>query len=108
MRARYWQKGEVLDYKNETEEVIPENTAVLIGSRLGVTGTLIAPGEIGSLHITGVFELESTAEKIEIGQTVYYDVDADKITVTAGSNVQVGFAAASFEEEETKVLVKIG
>lgn len=108
MRARYWQKGEVLDYKNETEEIIPENTAVLIGSRLGVTGTLIAPGEIGSLHITGVFELEKAAEKIEIGQIVYYDVDADKITVTAGSNVQVGFAAASFGEEETKVLVKIG
>lgn len=108
MKARYWQKGEVLDYWNETEEIISENTVILIGSRLGITGTLIAPGEVGTLHITGVFELEKVAEKIEIGQVVYYDADTDKITVTARSNVQVGFAVASSGEEETKVLVKIG
>lgn len=108
MKARYWQKGEVLDYRNETEKIIPENTAVLIGSRLAITGVAIMPGELGTLHTTGVFELEKAAEKIEIGQVVYYDANADKITVTKENNVAVGFAVASFEEEETKVLVKIG
>ena len=36
--ATYWQRGEAIDYKNETAAVIPANTLLIVGSVLGVAG----------------------------------------------------------------------
>ena len=53
-KAAYWQRGETLDYKNQTDTRIDANTIIPIGERIGVAGTDILPGELGSLHVTGV------------------------------------------------------
>lgn len=49
-KAEYWQRGETLDYKNTGTATIEANTVVIFGSRIGVAGTDIMPGEVGSLH----------------------------------------------------------
>lgn len=105
-KATYWQRGESLDYKNGTDVVIEENTIIAIGTRVGVVGTYINPGETGSLHVCGVYEMPKTdAEEIELGAAVYFD--GAKITATAGSNTPAGYAVAKAEAADTVVLVKL-
>lgn len=73
MKATYCQRGEALDYKNTTNETIPANTVIAIASRIGVTGGTIDPGQTGTLHVCGIFEIKK-AEKAEIalGDLLYY------------------------------------
>jgi len=105
-KAEYWQRGEALDYTNATDAVIPANTIVKIDSRIGVTGTDIAPGEVGSLHVSGVWEVEKTgAAEIAMGKTVYFD--GTGITDAADGNTEAGYAAAPAAADDTTILVKL-
>ena len=109
--AQYLQRGEALDYKNSTTKVIPAGAIITIGSRLGVTGTEIAPGQIGSLHMGGVWTIKKTGTAaIEMGQTVYFD--GTGITDTKGgfgdsAPVEAGYAAAPASAEDSTILVKL-
>ena len=47
-KATYWQRGETIDFKNETGAKIEANTIITLGSRVGIAGTDINPGEVGS------------------------------------------------------------
>lgn len=112
--AEYWQRGEALDYTNGTDALIPANTIVQIGSRIGVTGCPIAPGDTGSLHVGGVWEIAKTGTTaISMGTTVYFDgtgitdaanngADADPV-----SYIEVGYAAADAAASATSILVKL-
>ena len=105
-KATYWQRGESLDYKNGTNAVIEENTIIAIGTRVGITGTYINPGETGSLHVCGVYEMPKTAgEEIELGTAVYFDGTA--ITATAGGNTPAGYAVATAAAADEVILVKL-
>ena len=104
-KATYWQRGESLDYKNGTDVVIEENTIIDLGTRVGITGTYINPGETGSLHVCGVYEMPKTdATEIALGAAVYFD--GTGITATAGST-PAGYAAATAADVDTVVLVKL-
>lgn len=106
MKATYWQRGESLDYKNNTTETIEENTIIAIKTRIGVAGNAIEPGQIGSLHVTGIFEIaKAEGEAITMGTAVYFDGSA--ITATAGSNTPAGYAAQDAAESASTVLVKL-
>lgn len=112
--AEYWQRGEALDYANSTDATIPANTIVQIGSRIGVTGNSIAPGEIGSLHVGGVWEMPKTgASAIDMGTTVYFDgtgitdAENDGAEQDPASYVEVGYAAAPATADATSILVKL-
>ena len=106
MKATYWQRGESLDYKNNTKETIEENTIIAIKTRIGVAGNAIEPGQIGSLHVTGIFEIaKAESEAITMGTAVYFDGSA--ITATAGSNTPAGYAAQDAAESASTVLVKL-
>lgn len=106
MKATYWQRGESLDYKNNTAAVIEENTIIPIVTRIGVAGTAIEPGQIGPLHVTGVFEIaKKKNEAITMGTAVYFD--GSNITATADSNTPAGYAAQDAAESASAVLVKL-
>ena len=105
MKATYWQKGEVLDYTPESNVVNGE--VVSLGTRIGIAGSDIAAGELGHLHVVGVFELDKeTGAAIDMGAAVYYDTENDVITTT-DTGVPAGYAAAAAEAEDTTVLVKL-
>ena len=73
-KAAFWKRGETLDYRNATDAKIEANTVISFGSHIGVAGTDILPGELGSLHVTGVFEIKKTdTGAIEMGKAVYFD-----------------------------------
>ena len=104
-KATYWQRGESLDYVKSGSTVIEANTIISLGTRIGVAGTSINPGETGSVHVTGVYEIEKTAAgAIEMGAAVYFD--GTGIT-TATSGTPAGYAAAAAEADAAVVLVKL-
>ena len=106
-KATYWQRGETLDYRNITETKIEANTIIPFGSHIGVAGTDILPGELGSLHVAGVFEISKTdAGAIEMGTEVYFD--GEGITAMKGdSTIPAGYAAQAAAASDTVILVKL-
>lgn len=107
MNAVYWNRGEAIDYKNGTSQVIKAGEVVAIDKKIGIAGTQIDPGETGSLHVSGVWELPKKAsEAIAVGKPVYYE--ASGITATAGSNPVAGWCVAEAKAADKVVLVKIG
>lgn len=115
-KAAFWQRGETLDYRNDTDTKIEANTVISFGSHIGVAGTDILPGELGSLHVTGVFEIDKTAAgAIEMGTDVYFDgtgitdtADNGKTDDTKKSYTPAGYAAQAATASDTVILVKLG
>lgn len=108
--ATYVQRGEALDYTNGTEAVIPAGSVVSLTTRIGVAGTDINPGAIGSVHVVGVFTMDKTAsEDVKIGDALYFDTATGKITKTGTTSTPpAGFAAAPSGTTEATVQVNIG
>ena len=120
--ATYWQRGEAIDYKNETAAVIPANTLLIVGSVLGVAGMDIPAGEVGSLHkvvrgllkaysdVTGhegVFEIPKKASTaVTAGAKITY-TDTDGASPASGSNPVYGYAVEAAAAEAATVLVKL-
>lgn len=105
-KAAYWQRGESLDYVNDTTAVIEANTIIPIEGRIGVAGTSINPGEKGSLHVTGVYEIAKTGTaEIKMGAAVYYD--GTGITDAESGNTPAGYAAQKAAADDTVILVKL-
>lgn len=114
MTAKYWQKGEVLDYK--ASAAVKNREVVSLGTRIGVAGEDIAAGETGHLHVVGVFEMEKATGAMTMGAAVYYDETAKKITTVASTtgessgkvnNIPAGYAAAPAASADENVLVKL-
>lgn len=105
-KASYWQRGESLDFKNTTNAKIEANTIIALSGRIGVAGTDINPGEVGSVHVTGVYEIAKTGTAaIAQGAAVYWD--GDGITNVSTSNILAGYAAADAAAADTVILVKL-
>lgn len=104
--AVYVQSGDALDFRNTTEEMIPAGTVVLIGKRMGVAGCDIPSGGLGSVHVTGVFEIPKKASvELKAGDSVTF-TNADGIN--KGTADVMGYAvedaAASAATAKVKLL----
>lgn len=105
-KATYWQRGETIDYANATEEKIEAGEILTIGSIIGVAGTEIAPGEVGSAHIEGVYYLpKKEAAEIALGAPVCFKDNA--VEDFAEGEVFAGIAVVKAETADATVLVKI-
>lgn len=114
MKASYYQKGETLDYINSTKEKIEAGTVLTLGNRIGIAGMDIGVGELGSVHVSGVYEFDKKDDdELEVGTVVY--LTADGITAAASEGggkdaaqgVAAGFVAVASPAKSTKVYVKI-
>lgn len=114
-KAAYWQRGESLDYLNETTVVIEANTVIPLAGRIGIAGTSINPGEKGSLHVTGVYEMAKTgASEIAMGAAVYFDgtgitgeADDGAASGEKEAYTPAGYAAQKAAADDETVLVKL-
>ena len=104
--ATYWQRGEAIDYKNETGAKIPADTVLIIGSVLGVAGGDIADGEIGVVHVNGVFEIpKKAAVALTAGEKVTF-TDKDGIDA-AGEGTVYGYATQAAAASDATAIVKL-
>lgn len=104
--AKYVNKGHNLDYVNGTGSDIAAGDILTIGDLVGVAGTDIPDGELGSVAVHGVFMMPITSEAITVGTKVYL-TSAGKITATEGSNTPAGYCAISCTATDTEVAVKL-
>ncbi len=106
-KAAFWQRGEALDYTNTGTKTIEANTIISFGGHIGIAGTDILPGKVGSLHVTGVFEMPKTATgAVEMGTDVYYD-GTGITNIKGDSTVPAGYAAQAAAADDTIILVKL-
>lgn len=111
-KAAYWQRGEALDYVNSGTAKIEANTVIILGSRIGVAGMDISPGETGTLHVTGVYAIPKGSAEIAAGADVYYTaadgaIGTDSEGTSSGVKARAGFACEAASASDTTVLVKI-
>lgn len=107
-KANFYQPGHTLDYPNTTTAAIPANTIVSLISRVGVIGMDINPGEVGVVHVEGVFKMPKAAGvAVTMGQLVYFNVAAGSITTSASGCIPAGYAAAAAIAADSVVLVKL-
>lgn len=105
MIAKYWQKGETLDYIPKA--TVKNGAAVSLGTRIGIAASDIAAGQQGQVHVVGVFEMAKDAAGITLGAAVYYNEAEDRITATAGGNIPAGYAVKAAAAADTTVFVKL-
>ena len=104
--AVYVQSGNALDFRNTTEELILAGTVVLIGKHIGVVGGDIPAGGLGSIHMTGVFEIPKKASvELKAGDNVVFTEEEgiDKATAEV-MGYAVEAAAASAATARVKLL----
>lgn len=106
MKANYVQRGGSLDYKNTTGNMIAAGDVLILGARIGVAGTDMVPGGIGTVHVDGVYEIaKKDSIAVTAGTEVY--LAEDGITTASENNVRAGFAAMDSGQESDRVCVKI-
>lgn len=106
-KAVYWQRGESIDYANSGDAKIEAGTVVELGSLIGVTGCDIAPGEVGSLHIVGVFKFAKGSGAINAGAGVVVSASTGKAAAAGANDTANGVAIEAAASDATEVLVKI-
>jgi predicted RecA/RadA family phage recombinase len=97
MAKNYIQEGEVLDVI-ASGSAITSGDVVVAGSLVGVALNTAAVGESASVSLCGVWEVAKATGALTVGQQVYWDASAKKVTATASSNTLMGYcwkAAAS-------------
>ena len=109
MKARYWEKGVKIDYKNSGSAAIEAGTVVTIGSRIGVAGADIAVGATGSVILDGVFVMPKATGAVTLGQELYFDASAGNVTTTkaASGALYAGIAVDAAGSSDAEVLVRI-
>jgi predicted RecA/RadA family phage recombinase len=108
-KGTYIHKGDTLDYINSSEADIAYGDVVVIGSRVGIAGENIAVDATGSLKVVGVFELPAVNDTaFAVGDALYWDATAGKLTKTAEGNTAAGYATEAKAQTGTTARVKIG
>lgn len=107
MAQNYIQPGKSIDYTNDTGADIASGDVVELASHIGVAGADIPDGEIGTVHLDGVFELPKAAEAIAAGVDVYWDATAGNITATVDTNIPAGMVTKAALLADATVEVRI-
>lgn len=107
-KGTYIQKGDTIDYKNGGSSAIEYNEVVVLASRISIAGEKIAVGATGSLQVTGVYELPAVNnEAFAVGDLLYWDATAGKLTKTSTSNTAAGWCVEAKATAGTLGKVKI-
>ena len=94
MATNFIQLGEVLHYVAQAGDDIKSGDLVAVNDVVGVAITDGIEGELLAVSVQGVYEVPVPAASGNIaqGKTVYYDATAKEITLTATSNLFIGWA----------------
>lgn len=79
--VNYIQKGDIINYKNDSTKAISYHDVVELQNLLGIAQENIAVGDMGAVAIVGVHGFSADKNDIPVGSRVYYDKGV--ITATA-------------------------
>ena len=90
MIARYVHEGKSLDYR--PSEAVAAGEVIVLESLVGIARLDIASDTLGSLAVTGVFEVAKASGEISAGVPLYWDAKNKNVTTTAAGNIYIGKA----------------
>lgn len=90
MIARYIHEGKALDYR--PSEAVAAGDVIVQESLVGIARLDIPSETLGSLAVTGVFEIAKAAVEIAAGVPLYWDATNKNVTITATGNTYIGKA----------------
>ncbi len=107
--ASYVQKGEIINYRNISDEKIPFGEVVVLSERVGVACMDIPAGALGTLALSGVYEMPAeNTTAFTVGQTLYWDAAAKAVTATKAENaILAGIAVEPKEQAGATALVRL-
>ena len=96
MAHKYRQSGKKVDFTNTTGSAITDGDLVVLAEQAGIAIESIATSAIGTIQISGVFQVVKDAgEAWTQGQKVYYNsTDKFKVAIALGDSF-VGYAAVA-------------
>jgi predicted RecA/RadA family phage recombinase len=106
MIAIFVHDDKVVDYI--PAEDTPAGSVIVQGELIGITKLDIRSGQLGALHLTGVYDVSKTPDVFSVGDSVYWDATAKKAAGTAEGNTLLGVAVAVAASSDATVRVRIG
>lgn len=108
MANNYLYTGDVLDYTNGGGANISSGAPVLVGSRLGIALVNIPVSGTGSVRMRGVFTVAKlSTDVVAQGDLLYWDATSSRLTTTASTHKQAGYAAAAAGTGVTTVAISL-
>ncbi len=102
MEARYVQRSESIDIIPEKE--ILSGEIIILNSLVGVAKLPIKKGELGTLALSGIYEITKTNScAFSIGAAVYWD--NENRSATTSGDIFLGLATKKSTLEDSKVQV---
>lgn len=106
MKARYIQRGDFIDYTSTSD--IAAGDIVKVGSLVGVAKLDIKAGELGTIALVGVYEVEGNGTSVEAGAVVSVDPTTGKMCADGASGaVKFGHAVQSAAASDATILVRL-
>lgn len=114
MQATYIQEGREIDYTPSS--AVEAGQVVVQANLVGIAKTDIAADTLGTLSVSGIFDVDQNAEIIPAGAPVYWDANGNSVGGTAGEgcatatstgNTFMGFAQALTAAADEKVRVAL-
>lgn len=108
-KAALSQKGALIDYNNGGVAAIEYGDIIPLVSRIGVAAENIAVGADGSVSLEGVYIIPAiTTAAFAVGDLLYFDATAGKVTKTATDNTPAGTCVAVKAQATDTAAVRIG
>ena len=105
-QVNYVQRGETIDFINNSGADIAAGEVVTMTNRIGVAATAIPVGTKGALNVMGVYDFPAlTTEALTVGQAVYFK--DGKIQATSTDAVPAGWVVEPNATEGTIARIKI-
>jgi len=105
MDAKYVAAGEAVDYRPASN--VSAGDIVVQGDLVGVATTAITANTLGSLTVSGVFDVaKASATVFTAGAKVYWDATAKEAVTTSSNTYYVGKAIAAAGNGTTTVRVR--
>lgn len=106
-KAVFVQKGDILDYTNNSTNDIGYMDVVVLGGRVGVALEAILVGATGSVSVSGVYQIAAdNTTAFAVGDALFWDKTNGKAIKTSGG-IAAGWVFADKVAADTNVLVKI-
>jgi predicted RecA/RadA family phage recombinase len=108
MNAVFVQDGDSIVYTPSVD--IAAGTVVVQGDLVGVAKLDIAAGELGSLSVTGIFEMPKMAgpsTAITIGTKLYWQALVKQVTLESADGTYMGKAVSNAGDNDATVRVKL-
>jgi len=87
------QEGRIIDWINNTGSEVANKSVIDLGTRIGVSQTVIEDGDVGAVELVGVYEeVAATADAVAVGNQLYWD--GTQLTTAADDGADTNYTPA--------------